>query len=428
MSPARLIAINVLIRIASVATGQILAFLVAERLSERLGAGTGALLVGLLASSFYVTELLGAPIAGRVADKRGQVKVLRWGPAFGFLSAIGATAAAMAQGPILALAAALLAVRVLEGVSAACAVPTTLALLGKATESRGAFRLRLMGAFEIASLVGLIVGYVGAGVAWDAFGGAALLLFAAVYGAAWLLMRAEDVAAPEPGGAVSPLRHAIAGLVRAPGVPAFIVAWLAVNAVVGVWVQQAPYLMKLPARSATQVLVGGYSGTTIGVIFGAWAAIFLLGIALWSFLAPAWPRRRTLLIALGGMLMVVVALTLVNHGAPRMVLGLAIAGVLVESGFTPAAFAHMADITDAHQGSRGMAMGIYSMLLGAGQLAGAVLGSPVAAAWQMDGVLIATAVLALVAIAAVTSMPRADRVRSVPEPRLAFRHSRRGTR
>jgi hypothetical protein len=64
VTPDRLIAINVLIRIASAATGQILAFLVAERLTERLGAGTGALLVGLLASSFYVTELLGAPVAG----------------------------------------------------------------------------------------------------------------------------------------------------------------------------------------------------------------------------------------------------------------------------------------------------------------------------------------------------------------------------
>jgi MFS family permease len=417
MSPARLIAINVLIRIASAATGQILAFLVAERLSERLGAGTGALLVGLLASSFYVTELLGAPIAGRVADKRGQVKVLRWGPAFGFLSTIGAAAASAGHGPILALAAALLAVRVIEGVSAACAVPTTLALLGQATEARAAFRLRLMGAFEIASLVGLIVGYVGAGVAWDAFGGAALLLFATVYGAAWLLTRAEAVGVTVLRRGVTPLRHAIASLVRAPGVLGFIVAWLSVNAVVGVWVQQAPYLMKLPVRSGTQVLVGGYSGTTIGVIFGAWAAIFLLGIALWSFLAPAWPRRRTLLTALGGMLTVVVALTLVNHGASRAVLAVGIAGVLVESGFTPAAFAHMADLTDAHPDVRGMAMGLYSMLLGAGQLAGAVLGSPVAAAWQMDGVLIVTGMLALVAMIAVVRMPRPVRMPSVLEPR-----------
>lgn len=417
MSPVRLIAINVLIRIASAATGQILAFLVAERLSERLGAGAGALLVGLLATSFYVTELLGAPVAGRLADTHGQVKVLRWGPAFGFVSVIGAATASAGDGPVLGLAAALLAVRVLEGVSAACAVPTTLALLGKATESRAAFRLRLMGAFEIASLVGLIAGYVSSGVAWDAFGAAALLIFAAVYGVAWLFARGEVEAATVVRRDVTPLRQAIASLVRTPGVLVFIVAWLAVNAVVGIWIQQAPYLMKLPVRSETQVLVGGYSGTTIGVVFGAWAAIFLLGIALWSFLAPAWPRRRTLVTALAGMLTVVVALTLVNHGMSRALLAVGIAGVLIESGFTPAAFAHMADLTDALRDVRGLAMGIYSMLLGAGQLAGAVLGSPVAAAWQMDGVLIATALLALAAMFAVVRMPRVASAPSAAEPR-----------
>jgi len=192
-----------------------------------------------------------------------------------------------------------------------------------------------MGAFEMASLVGLIIGYVGAGVAWDAVGGTALLLFAAVYGAAWLLARAQAEGVTVLRRGVTPLRHAIALLVRVPGVLAFIVAWLAVNAVVGVWVQQAPYLMKLPARSDEQVLVGGYSGTTIGVIFGAWAATFLFGIALWSFLAPTWPRRRTLLTALFGMLTVVIALTLVNHGAARAFLAVGIAGLSSRADLLP---------------------------------------------------------------------------------------------
>lgn len=53
--------------------------------------------------------------------------------------------------------------------------------------------------------------------------------------------------------------------------------------------------------------------------------------------------------------------------------------------------------------------------MGAGQLAGAVLGSPVAAAWQMDGVLIVTGMLALVAMIAVLTMPRPVSVPSVPE-------------
>jgi len=406
MNPVRLIAANVLIRIPSAATGQILAFVVAGHLSAQLGDRTGALLVGLLGASFYVTELVGAPIAGRIADERGQVRILRWGPAFGVLAVCGAAAAAGGLGPGVMLALSLLVVRVVEGLSAACAVPTTLALLSSASEAHPASRLRLMGAFEIASLIGLIVGYVSAGVAWDALGAQALLPFAAVYGLAWLLLRGEPAVAPSPTSqtAVTPLRRSLRVLLRSPGVVPFILAWLAVNAVVGVWVQQAPYLLNLPARSPAQSLVGGYSGTTIGWVFGAWAALFLTGIGLWSVLAPAWPRRRTLMISLGGMLAVVGALALVNHGASRALLAVAAVGVLIESGFTPASFAHMADLTDTHGEARGMAMGIYSMLLGAGQLAGALVGAPVAAAWQMDGVLFATAVLALFALAAVARM------------------------
>jgi MFS family permease len=412
-----LIAINVLIRVAAAATGQILAFLVAERLAERLGVGTGALFVGLIASSFYVTELIGAPIAGRVADTRGQVRVLRWGPGLGFVATIGAAIAASGKGSILEVALTLVAVRVLEGLSAACAVPTTLALLGQATESRAASRLRLMGAFEIASLVGLVVGYVSAGMAWDALGGSALFLFAAAYGVAWFIARAPAQDVPVLRASATPVRHAMESLFRLRGVLPFMVAWLSVNAVVGVWVQQAPYLMKLPERSDTQVLVGGYSGTAIGLIFGAWAAIFLVGIALWSMLAPSWPRRRTLLTALCGMLAVVVALTMFNHGATQAVLALAIVAVLVESGFTPAAFAHMADLTDVRQDLRGMAMGVYSMLLGAGQLAGAMLGGPASSAWQMDGVLGLTGALAIVAILAVLRMPSGIAVSSGLEAR-----------
>ena len=407
MNAGRLIAVNALIRTASAAIGQIMAFLVAARLTERLGVGAGALLVGMLGATFYVTELLLAPFFGRVADARGLVRVLRWGPAFGFASTVGAAAAAGAGLSTPLLAGALLATRVLEGVSAACAVPTTLALLAGETERRATSRMRLMAGFEIASLLGLIAGYVGGGITWDSLQISAMWIFAGVYGVAWVLTRGGAQIITGPPRAPVLMRSELAALLRTRGVTPFIVAWLAVNAVVGVWVQQAPFLLKLPERSTTQVLVGGYSGTTIGEIFGAWAAIFLLGIGLWSILAPGWPRRRALLVALGGMLLVVLSLALVNHGASHWVLAVGAAGVLVESGFTPAGFAHLADVTDGRAGARGMTMGVYSMLLGAGQLAGALVGSPLAARWQMDGVLVATAVLAVIAIAAVLQMPSA---------------------
>jgi predicted MFS family arabinose efflux permease len=78
--------------------------------------------------------------------------------------------------------------------------------------------------------------------------------------------------------------------------------------------------------------------------------------------------------------------------------------VLVDSGFTPAAFAHLADLTDVHTESRGGAMGLYSLLLGPGQLIGAGIGARFAARWQMDGVLCATALLAAASLVGVGRM------------------------
>ena len=82
--------------------------------------------------------------------------------------------------------------------------------------------------------------------------------------------------------------------------------------------------------------------------------------------------------------------------------------VLVESGYTPVAFAHLADATVSVDPSRGAALGLYSVLLAAGQLLGNVVGAPFAARWQMDGVLAVTALFAVVSLAGVARMPRSS--------------------
>jgi len=403
MTASRLILINVFIRIAAAASGQLFAFVLAERMGTRVG--TGSLLAGLIGVCYYVTEMVGAPIAGHIADARGQQRVLRWGPLFGVAAVLLGAAAALDVSVVPVLAALLIAARLTEGASAACAVPTTLVLLARATERDGAeaapLRLRLMGGFEMASLGGLMLGYLIAGVSWDSIGGFAFLLLPVLYLGAWTMALGES---KETRPAGKPWQSSLRGLLALRGVAGFTVAWLAVNAVVGVWLQQAPFLLKLSTRSTSQTLVGGYNGSTIGVIFAVWGALFLTGIGLWSLLAPHWPRRRTLTVALAGMLVVVASLTLVNQGASKWILIVAAMAVMVESGFTPAAFAHLADLTDAHESSRGTSMGVYSLLLGVGQLVGAALGAPLAARWQMNGVLAATGLLALIAFAGVARM------------------------
>lgn len=403
MTPLRLVLVNVLIRIASAASGQLFAFLLADRMASR--AGAGSLAASAIGVAFYATELVGAPMAGHIADRRGQLRVLRWGPWFGIGAMLLGAAAALRVTNLAVLLAVLVAARLVEGLSAACAVPTSLVLLAQATDgdvAHGA-RLRLMGLFEIASLGGIIVGYLLGGVLWDVLHGTTFLLLPLLYLAALAFAGGRDTSARSPRRRV-PTRTALRYLVQEKGARGFAIAWLAVNAAVGVWLQQAPYLLKLPTRSATQSLVGGYGGRTIGIVFAVWGTTFLIGMALWSWFAPRWPRRRTLFIALGGMLAVVVSLTTVNHGGSWWILAVAAIAVMVESGFTPAAFAHLADVTDSHDESRGSAMGLYSLLLGAGQLIGVGIGAPFAARWQMDGVLGITALLAVVAFVGVSRL------------------------
>ena len=84
------------------------------------------------------------------------------------------------------------------------------------------------------------------------------------------------------------------------------------------------------------------------------------------------------------------------------------ASVFVLAGFTPAALAYLADISDENPIHRGPVMGAYSMLLGVGQLVGAGIGGPLADRWHMDGLIFGTVALMLVAGVTVLALRRYD--------------------
>lgn len=397
MRLARLFGLNALIRLGASASGQLFAFYLAE-LALR-DTSRGAILVGALGACFYLTELLGAPLFGRRADRLGALRVLAWGPLFGMGAGFAAIAASRLGAGWLPAVVVLAVARVAEGLSAASSAPATLALLSRATEGDETRRTRLMGAFEISSLFAMIAGYIVAGVSWDLGGTRAFLALPLVYSAARLSLgripKALEAALPS---AEKRRPDGLWGTLRRPGNLAFGIAWLAVNAVVGVWLQQAPFLLKLPERSPTQALVGGFRGAEIGAVFAAWGLAFLLGLAGWSVAAPRWSRPRIMQVALLGMIGVVLFLGLANHGAGPWALAGALLCILVESGFSPTALAHLASITQAREQHRGATLGLYSLLLGAGQLLGNLVGIPFAARWQMDGVLGLTGGLAVLAL------------------------------
>lgn len=408
MTVVRLLSINGLIRISAAGSGQLFAFLLADRMSAQ--AGIGSIMVAVIGAAFFLTEMVGAPFAGGLADRVGQRRILRWAPVFGIISAIVAASAAMGSGSIVVLVVILFFARLNEGASAAFAVPTTLTLLSRATDGDTRHRTRVMGAFEVTSLVGMIAGYMIIGIAWDQLGTGAFLVLPPIYALAWWLVRSPEEM-PRPARSIK------SETVAAPSVLsvlrrlasdrrnlAFGISWLSINAIVGLWIQQAPFLLSLPVRSGTQALVGGYSGQEIGFVFAVWGAAFLVGIALWSWLVPEMDRSHAMTVALLGMLGVVICLVWFNHGGPVVLLWIGVLLVMVEAGYTPAAFAHLAEITEPIDASRGAALGLYSVILGAGQLLGNLLGGPFAARSQMDGVLALTAVLVVVSLLGATRM------------------------
>ena len=115
-----------------------------------------------------------------------------------------------------------------------------------------------------------------------------------------------------------------------------------------------------------------------------------------------------------------VAGLVVNHGGGLpLVLPIAAAvvvagGLFVLAGATPAALGLLADMSERFPTDRGAIMGLYSVFLAIGQIGGSLIGG-VAAEWRgIDGLLVATSVLLLVALLPLAQLRRAGALRRRP--------------
>ena len=121
-------------------------------------------------------------------------------------------------------------------------------------------------------------------------------------------------------------------------------------------------------------------------------------------------RKRVLNIALVGMFFACLGFYLLNHSSQFSspvriaVLVLVCASIMIESGFTPAALALLADVVGT-QGGRGAAMGIYSVLLGVGAAIGSLIAGKLGNLFAVDGLIYGTAAMALIAFVTVWFLP-----------------------
>ncbi|HEX6140224.1 MAG TPA: MFS transporter [Candidatus Limnocylindria bacterium] len=406
------------LRFSTGLTGGLLVYYLAE-LPSYGGPEVSATIVGLLTATYFVAELVLSPAFGVLSDRFGAHRVMQWGPVFGAVAVV-LTAFTTHLG-LLGLT------RWLEGAAAGASIPSILGYIALATADDEPLRGRVVSRFEAATLAGIGAGVVAAGWLYDPNGlglrTGAFLLNALIYVGSFLIYRYgveelhhPDEHAGEPGAEPPSseemraqrfnLRRYLA-LMRAPQVWLLAPTWIALNAVLGAWTTQSVFQLvrEKPADEfADQMLMGGFRPVEVSIGLAAAGVIFFAGLFYWGGRFGTLRRTTIIGVGLAGALVMVLAVFALNHSAGMTtpiqwgLVAIAGGGLFVMAGATPAALGLLADISESHPADRGAIMGLYSVFLGVGQIVGA-LASGTAADWAgIDGLLLASLALLVVAV------------------------------
>jgi MFS family permease len=376
--------------------------------------------LGILSAAFFISELVLSPMFGILSDRFGHHRVMLLGPAFGIVAVIltGLTTNLGILG----------GTRLLEGASTAASVPSILGYIALATAGSELWRGKAAARFEGATLAGLGVGIAAAPLLFERFGPTAFFLNALVYGISFLIYRfgVEDrdreERATRAAAATSRMDLGRYGaLLRTSHVWLLAPTWIAVNASIGVWFSQS--IFQFSERNPdfpNQSLHSGFSpvqislgAVVIGILFGA-------GLLYWGNRFRNLRRTTIILYGILGGGLLVIAGAVVNHGAgvPAVILigaGVAAAfGLFVLAGATPAALGLLADISERFPTDRGAIMGLYSVFLAIGQITGSLIGGYAASWLGIDGLLIATFALLVIALLPLAQLRRQEHYVSGP--------------
>lgn len=378
---------------------------------SRQGASVGPLLLGILSGVSFLAELVLAPVAGSASDRRGRRVFLVAAPllaAVGILLTPGASLIATA--PSIALVVVIVGTsRLLDGAGAAISAPTTLGLLADASDGDPRRRGRVTSLYELSSSGGIALGAVAGPLLYGSLGLWTFVALAAVYVVAALLVLA--FLRPATVSRTPPSRASLGDRLRVlvqPRLLAFLPAWIAVNAILGTWVtSQITFVLAGDVQADGQLFPGAFRGDEAGLslVLGVYVLFFSLCIVAWAFFIGRLPTVPVLFVTVSGALIASVGLMLANRGAPWFVaVPLVMVGVFLEAGFTPAALTHLSDISAEFRDDRGLIMGAYSVVVGAGYLLGNVLGGVFAEWFLFDGLALLTIGLAIVALVSITAM------------------------
>jgi MFS family permease len=389
------------LRFSTGLTGALLVYYLAD-LPSHGGPTVEARVVGVFSATFFAAELVLAPPFGLLSDRLGHRRIMQVGPLFGAIAVILTWLTTSL--PVIGLT------RLLEGGSTAASVPSILGFIAMATAGDELFRGRAAARFEGATLAGLGAGLIAAGPLYHAIGRDGFILNALFYGISLAIYR-FGVAEPEPEAATA-LHAPHPGVIRyleilrSSSVWLLAPTWIAINAALGLWTSQSIFqLVKDPPPGfQDQFLMGLADPMQISLGLAVALVVFFVGLAFWGERFKRFRRTTIIFFGICGGALVIVCATLINHsaqvpGAVRageaLVAGF---GLFVLAGATPAALGLLADVSEGFPNDRGAIMGVYSVFLALGQITGSLLGGLAADAMGIDGLLVATLALLLIAI------------------------------
>ena len=423
-----------LIRLASRGSFVILGFYLGEHFDS-------ATVVAIVIEAFYVSELLMAPVVGVWSDRKGRKPFMLLAPLVGGVAALILMGAAFIfpapkadvfDFELVALLLIILAGRLLEGLATALNAPSNLGYVTDATVGNEQLRVRVMTGYQVATVAGIALGIPFGGFIWKTLnlGRAGFLAVVIVYAACFALIyffmkeSLQRVHSAENHGTWAESK----AVLREKRIFTFVPAWLSVNALLGAWIGLVLIVLTYPAvgtdpkgnadlRFPGQLLYGGFDKGAASLIVGGYGLLFIGGMGLWSVVLTRFRRTTTMLAATAGTLVACVILTIINSLGDNpgtlptsnypIIIGLlviAVIAIIIQSGFTPAALTHLAAISETLPGKRGAVMGLYSVLLGVGQLIGIWLGGVVVDLGGFYGLMIYSVILCLISASSVWYM------------------------
>jgi MFS family permease len=406
------------LRFSTGLTGGLLVYYL-DSLPEYGGVQVASTTVGILTATYFLAELVLSPPFGYLSDRYGANRIMQVGPIFGVVAVL-----------ITAITVDLWIIggtRLLEGAAAAASIPSILGYIALATSGDQSIRGRAVSRFEAATLLGIGFGIVAAGPIFDTIGRVGFVLNGAIYVLSFAIYRwgvAEIHHAPESDDTADdrdkrPQRLDLGRYRRILGSPrVWLLAptWIALNAVLGTWTTQSVFQLvrEPPPGFSNQLLMQGISPTTVSIAFVGVGSVFVAGLWYWGNRFKRMRRTAIISIGLVGALVMLGAALVLNHseGWPTVVqlvlVVVAAVGLFVMAGATPAALGLLADISESFPADRGAIMGLYSVFLGVGQILGALVSGPAGDLAGIDGLLITSSVLIVIALLPLNRLRRSE--------------------